>query len=69
MPEVRADIEALHPYFRTQPAKHRMSGGLIKDYMEYLPVCYKNGIRPMLAQFTLMKGERERNLTAPQNEQ
>ena len=63
-PEVRADIEALHPYFRTQPAKHRMSGGLIKDYMGYLPVCYQNGIRPMLAQFTLMEGERERNLTS-----
>ncbi len=63
-PEVRVDIEALHPYFRTQPAKHRMSGGLIKDYMEYLPVCYKNGIQPMLAQFTLMKDERERNLTS-----
>ena len=41
-----------------------MSGGLIKDYMEYLPVCYKSGIRPMLAQFTLMEGERERNLTS-----
>lgn len=63
-PEVRADIEGLHPYFRTQPAKHRMSGGLIKDYMEYLPVCYRSGIRPMLAQFTLMEGERERNLTS-----
>ena len=63
-PEVRADIEDLHPYFRTQPAKHRMSGGLIKDYMEYLPVCYRSGIRPMLAQFTLMEGERERNLTS-----
>lgn len=63
-PEVRADIEALHPYFRTQPARHRMSGGLIRDYMEYLPVCYQNGIRPMLAQFTLMEGERERNLTS-----
>lgn len=63
-PGIRADIEALHPYFRTQPAKHRMSGGLIKDYMEYLPVCYKSGIRPMLAQFTLMEGERERNLTS-----
>ncbi|MCH2062311.1 MAG: DUF1588 domain-containing protein, partial [Roseibacillus sp.] len=63
-PAVRADIEALHPYFRTQPAKHRMSGGLIRDYMEYLPVCYRNGIRPMLAQFTLMEGERERNLTS-----
>ncbi|MGI9241654.1 MAG: DUF1588 domain-containing protein [Verrucomicrobiales bacterium] len=63
-PEVRAEIEALHPYFRTQPARHRMSGGLIKDYMEYLTICYKNGIRPMLAQFTLMDGERERNLTS-----
>jgi len=63
-PEVRADMEALHPYFRTQPAKHRMSGGLIKDYMEYLPGCYRSGIRPMLAQFTLMEGERERNLTS-----
>ncbi|MFT4546204.1 MAG: hypothetical protein ACI8XO_001259 [Verrucomicrobiales bacterium] len=63
-PQVRADIEALHPYFRTQPARHRMSGGLIRDYMEYLPVCYKNGIRPMLAQFTLMDDERERNLTS-----
>lgn len=63
-PEVRSDIEALHPYFRTQPAKHRMSGGLIKDYMEYLTICYKSGIRPMLAQFTLMDGERERNLTS-----
>ncbi|MDG2123794.1 MAG: DUF1588 domain-containing protein, partial [Verrucomicrobiales bacterium] len=63
-PKVRADIEALHPYFRTQPARHRMSGGLIKDYMEYLPLCYKNAIRPMLAQFTLMQGERERNLTS-----
>jgi hypothetical protein len=63
-PEVRADIEALHPYFRTQPAKHRMSGGLIKDYMQYLPVCYQNEIRPMLAQFTHMESERERNLTS-----
>ena len=63
-PEVRADIEGLHPYFRTQPARHRMSGGLIRDYMEYLPACYKSGIRPMLAQFTLMEGERERNLTS-----
>ncbi len=63
-PAVRSDIEALHPYFRTQPAKHRMSGGLIKDYMGYLPTCYKNGIRPMLAQFTLMENERERNLTS-----
>ena len=63
-PGVRADMEALHPYFRTQPAKHRMSGGLIKDYMEYLPGCYRSGIRPMLAQFTLMEGERERNLTS-----
>ena len=63
-PEVRADMEGLHPYFRTKPAKHRMSGGLIKDYMEYLPLCYRSGIRPMLAQFTLMEGERERNLTS-----
>jgi hypothetical protein len=63
-PAVRAEIEALHPYFRTEQAKHRMSGGLIKDYMEYLPVCYKNGIRPMLAQFTHMEDERERNLTS-----
>ena len=63
-PAVRAEIEALHPYFRTQPARHRMSGGLIKDYMEYLRICCKNGIRPMLAQFTHMEDERERNLTS-----
>lgn len=63
-PKVRAEIEALHPYFRKQPMKHRMSGGLIKDYMRYLTICYQNEIRPMLAQFILMKGERERNLTS-----
>ncbi len=67
-PAVRAEIEGLHPHFRTQPAKHRMSGGLIKDYMEYLPVCYQNGIRPMLAQFTHMEGLRERNLTSARDQ-
>lgn len=64
VPGVREEIEALHPYFRTQPARHRMSGGLVKDYMHYLTPCYKNGIRPMLAQFILMEHERERNLTS-----
>lgn len=63
-PGVRAKIENLHPYFQAQPMKHRMSGGLIRDYMPYLTICYKNGLRPMLAQFILMEGERERNLTS-----
>jgi len=61
---VRTEIERLHPYFQIQPMKHRMSGGLIKDYMPYLTICYENGLRPMLAQFVLMEGERERNLTS-----
>jgi hypothetical protein len=61
---IRAEIENLHPYFQAQPMKHRMSGGLIKDYMPYLTICYENGLRPMLAQFILMEGERERNLTS-----
>ncbi len=62
--KVRTEIEQLHPYFEVQPMKHRMSGGLIKDYMPYLTICYDNGLRPMLAQFILMEGERERNLTS-----
>ena len=62
--EVRTEIESLHPYFEAQPMKHRMSGGLIKDYMPYLTICYDNGLRPMLAQFIVMEGERERNLTS-----
>ena len=61
---IRTEIENLHPFFQAQPMKHRMSGGLIKDYMPYLTICYENGIRPMLAQFILMEGERERNLTS-----
>lgn len=62
--KVRTEIERLHPYFEVQPMKHRISGGLIKDYMPYLTICYENGLRPMLAQFILMEGERERNLTS-----
>ena len=46
-----------------------MSGGLIKDYMPYLTICYENGLRPMLAQFVLMEGERERNLTSAHDQQ
>ena len=62
-PNVRADIQALHPYFRTQPMQHRTNGDTVKFYMPYLTMCYANGIRPMLAEHIMMKGERERNLT------
>jgi hypothetical protein len=62
-PTVRADIQALHPYFKPQPMQHRTNGDTVKFYMPYLTMCYENGIRPMLAEHIMMKGERERNLT------